>query len=383
MENQMLMSAVLRCFRTALLLLLITCCCPLVRSSLAASGALHSLGDFTYPYGSIFSPLLKGLSEHGGSRWNPGLKKKMKPEHRYMTYLTQVYQTSSRVQRSLDGSKVYNTVRLIKPQDECVAKSIKESFMQDLSYSLDQVRRKEQLLKSALLYYFDHDHPAPGSSVCYLSIKKQELSNQCQLCPGVHHAVNFTASADKRRRRRNWVEVDVTSFLQPLFKFQKTKIHLLVNVTCPEEQRAKGDGSRGPLEFTLRSPPLLLYLNDTSKPAHQRLTINAKAGQRPFSAASTFHKQMVFKPEKRLGRKRRWKRESQKSKRGCDSASSNWITGLFFHQSTTPGTAEGSARGPWASSTVHLFTPWCKTSSMRSLTPLCPGHRVSPPITVP
>lgn len=68
---------------------------------------------------------------------------------------------------------------------------------------------------------------------------------------------------------------------------------------------------------------------------------------------------------------------------GCGSASSNWITGLFFHQSTTPGTAEASARGPWASSMVHLSTPWCKTSSMRSLTPLCPGPRVFPPITAP
>lgn len=68
---------------------------------------------------------------------------------------------------------------------------------------------------------------------------------------------------------------------------------------------------------------------------------------------------------------------------GCDSASSNWTTGLFFHQSTTPGTAEASARGPWASSMGHLSTPWCKTSSMRSLTPLCPGPRAFPPITAP
>lgn len=187
--------------------------------------------------------------------------------------------------------------------------------MQDLSYSLDQVRRKEQLLKSALLYHFDHDIAAPGSSVCYLSIKEQELSNQCQLCPGVQYAVNVTAGAD-RWSRRNLVEVDVTSFLQPLFTFQKKIIHLLINVTCPEERRDRGDGCRGPLEFTLRAPPLLLYLNDTSKIAYQRLPIKAIAGQRPSTALNTFHKQMVFKPEKRFGRKRRWKRESQKSKRG-------------------------------------------------------------------
>lgn len=186
-----------------------------------------------------------------------------------------------------------------------------ESCMQDLPYSLTQVRSKEQLLKSALLYHFDRDHAAPGSSLCYLSIKERELSNQCQLCPGVQHAVNFTARAD-RKSRRNWVEVDVTSFLQPLFMFQKKNIHLLINVTCPEEQSARGDGCRGLLEFTLRSPPLLLYLKDTSKIAHQRFPI--KTGQRPSTALNTFHEQMVFKPEKKYGR--RWKRESQKSKRG-------------------------------------------------------------------
>lgn len=121
----MLMSVVLRYFRTVFLLLLVTCSCPLFRSSLAASNALHNLGDFTYPYSSIFSPLLKALSEHGGSRWSPGLRKKMKPEHKYMKYLTEVYKKSSRVQRSVDGNKVYNTVRLIKPQDECLALSNK------------------------------------------------------------------------------------------------------------------------------------------------------------------------------------------------------------------------------------------------------------------
>lgn len=125
MLKQMLKSAVLRYFRTVTLLLLVTCSSPLVTPSMSApnSTALRHLGGFSYPYDSIFSPLLKALSEHGGSRWNPGPKKKIKPEHRYMKYLTEVYKKSSRVQRSLDGHQIYNTVRLIKPQDECLAKS--------------------------------------------------------------------------------------------------------------------------------------------------------------------------------------------------------------------------------------------------------------------
>lgn len=61
---------------------------------------------------------------------------------------------------------------------------------------------------------------------------------------------------------------------------------------------------------------------------------------------------------------------------GCVSANSNWITGSFFHQSTTPGTAEAFVRGPWASSMAHQSTQWCRTSYMRSLTPLCPGPHV-------
>lgn len=181
--------------------------------------------------------------------------------------------------------------------------------MQELSYSLDQVRRKEQLLKSALLYSFDHDPPV--DSVCHLSILEQQRSNQCHLCPAVHHAVNFTAGTGGRSIR-NWVEVDITSFLQPFLKFQKKNIQLLINVTCPDEQRARADGS--PLNFTLRSPPLLLYLDDRSKIARQRLPADVKAGQKPATAADAFHKQMLVKPEPRTGPKRRWKRETPKNK---------------------------------------------------------------------
>lgn len=195
--------------------------------------------------------------------------------------------------------------------------SLSESFMQDLSYSLDQVRKKEQLLKSALLYHFDHDHTPRGIFMCHLSIKERERWNQCQLCPGVNHTVNFTADAE-RRSRRNWVEVDVTSFVQHLFKFQKNSIHLLISVTCPEAQRTSEDQRRRrrAVEVNLRSPPLLLYLSDTNKVAHQRSPVSAEASLESFTAANAFHEQMVLKAEKRFGRKRRWKREPQKSKRG-------------------------------------------------------------------
>lgn len=113
------MSAVLRCPRMVTFVMLVACGWPLLTSPTATCHDLHSLGDLSHPYDSIFSPLLKALSEHGGSRWNPELRRKMKPEERYMKYLTDVYKKTSRVQRRC------NTVRLIKPKDECFAQSNK------------------------------------------------------------------------------------------------------------------------------------------------------------------------------------------------------------------------------------------------------------------
>lgn len=125
----MLMSAALRFPRMVTFLLLVACGWPLLTSPTATCNDLHSLGDLTQPYHRIFSPLLKALSEHGGSRWNPEPRRKMKPEERYMKYLTDVYKKTSRVQRSLDGRRRCNTIRLIKPKDECFAQSNKgESF---------------------------------------------------------------------------------------------------------------------------------------------------------------------------------------------------------------------------------------------------------------
>lgn len=185
--------------------------------------------------------------------------------------------------------------------------------MQDLSYNLDQVRRKEHLLKSALLYSFDHVGAAPANTACYMSI--QEQSNRCQLCSMAQHTVNFTGGRDWRNRR-SWVEVDVTSFLQPLLKSHRRNIQLLINVTCHDKEKASGGGSKDPIKFTLRAPPLLLYLTDTSKIDHRRFQETEKALQTPIAAGNAFHKQMFAKSESRLQRKRRWKRDFPKSKRG-------------------------------------------------------------------
>ncbi|XP_034037539.1 growth/differentiation factor 9 [Thalassophryne amazonica] len=293
------------CVRAVLLLLLALVTCPL--------RAVHSLDQLTQqPYDSIFSPLFRALSEHGGSRWNPGLVRKIKPEHRYVRYLTDVYKSSSREKGSADGNHSYNTIRLIKPREECFTHSHEENFTQAVSYNLDQVKRKERLLKSALLYNFDHAGEMSLSTMCYLSVTEQEHSDQCRPCPDVLHAVNFTG----RRNKRNWVEVDVTAFLQPLLKFQKKTLHLLINITCLVDQSAMADGHKEHQKFTIRSPPLLLYLHDASKTAHQRSASVGRAGPKASAALNAFHKRIIFKTEHMMKHKRRWKRHSPKSQRG-------------------------------------------------------------------
>lgn len=139
---------------------------------------------------------------------------------------------------------------------------------------------------------------------------EQDHPNQCQLCTTVHYAVNFTASQDGTSTS-NWVEIDVTFFLAQHFKSQKKYVQLLINVTCSREDTAMADGHTALGTFTIRSPYLLLYLNDTSKMDLQRLQPNAKRGERPH----LFHKQIPVNAERRVEPKRRWRRELLKSKR--------------------------------------------------------------------
>lgn len=141
-----------------------------------------------------------------------------------------------------------------------------ESFMQDISYSLDRVRAQELLLKSVLLYSINHNHAASLASVCYLHVKEHVPADD-HVCLRSHAppysatSISFYFRAE-RAGRRKWVEVDVTSFLQPLLQGRRKELHLLLNLTCLE------DGLR--IELTHMAPSLLLYLNDTSEVAYQR-----------------------------------------------------------------------------------------------------------------
>lgn len=293
-------------FGMVFVLLLITCTCPIVRPSAAATNVLYnSLIDVSHhPYGNILSPLIKALSEHGGPK-SSDLSRRPKPEHKYIKYLSTVYKRSSRVQRPEDS--VYNTMRLIKPQAEGPGQRYEEGFMQDLSYRLDQVRKNEQLLKSTLLYSLDRGQASLVNTMCTLHITEEPVSH-CQRCSSLStiQSVNIT-----RGRGINWVEIDVTVFLLPLLKFQKNSLHLFINVSCADG--GNGDDHSTMLESELRSPPLLLYLSDTSKEVHQRLATK-RTEQKSSSAENKLHKE-IHKTNNLISHRRRLKRSSLKNKR--------------------------------------------------------------------
>ncbi|XP_055034227.2 growth/differentiatio [Misgurnus anguillicaudatus] len=282
-----------------------------------------SLGpDVSLHHGNILNPLLKALSEQ--NPWGD-FTPRTKPDSRYVRYMKRLYKLSSKHDRSHEASHLYNTVRLITPREECLQRS--REFMQDISYSLNRVRSQEQLLKSVLLYSFDHNHIAPFTSLCYLDVMEQEPSkdHMCSDHLKSHHAVpllSFRVHTERRVRRR-WVEVDVTSFLHPIIQAHKKDIHLLINLTCIEDMipRPGGQIHKSPVELTHRSPSLLLYLNDTSEVAYQRKA----TGNRMVDLTSN-HWDGKSRSWKTTSRKRRGTlRSTSVPKAGPDSSSSDLV----------------------------------------------------------
>ncbi|XP_062380589.1 growth/differentiation factor 9 isoform X2 [Sardina pilchardus] len=145
------------------------------------------------------------------------------------------------------------------------------------------------------------DKAASFTTLCYLDIEEHDPSAQ-QCCPNTHFSVAFPVHME-RRGRLKWVEVNVTSFLHPLFSSHKDDIHMLINLTCVVDGGIPYD-HKGPVELTLRSPSLLLYLNDTSKLAHQRWPPPSPMSG-GFNGRATFNHPMGFSPTRRIWRRRR------------------------------------------------------------------------------
>lgn len=129
--------------------------------------------------------------------------------------------------------------------------------MVDLLFNLDRVTAMEHLLKSVLLYTLNIS-TAPSSTVtCVwdLVVKKPVSSGKAP------SRVPYSFTLKKHR----WIEMDVTSLLQPLVAASERSIHMSVNFTCTKDQAPEDSVFNMPLSAP---PSLILYLNDTSAQAY-------------------------------------------------------------------------------------------------------------------
>ncbi|NXI43672.1 GDF9 factor, partial [Galbula dea] len=221
----------------------------------------------------LLPPLLKVLSDRGPQSWESQVPR-LQPDSRALRYMKRLYKMSATKEGIPKASRghLYNTVRLFTPCSECQHhhRDPREGDVHsvDLLFNLDRVTTLEHLLKSVLLYSFDTSVPTSPSitCLCHLSVKEHDFSSQ--VCPSVSHSIAFSLHFEVGRRK--WVEIDVTSFLQPLIATHRRNIHLAVNVTCLMGDPQHSPRLANPIHVALVPPSLLLYLNDTSEQAYHR-----------------------------------------------------------------------------------------------------------------
>ncbi|XP_026714148.1 growth/differentiation factor 9 [Athene cunicularia] len=222
---------------------------------------------------ALLPPLLKVLADRGPQDW-AGEAPRLRPDSRALRYMKRLYKMSATKEGipKANKSHLYNTVRLFTPCSEC--KHHHGDLMRgdihsvDLLFNLDRVTALEHLLKSVLLYSFDTSVPISSSitCMCHLSVKERDFSSQ--VCPSISHTIAFSLHFEVRKRK--WVEIDVTSFLQPLIATNRRNIHMAVNITCLMGDPQQNTKLENPIHMALVPPSLLLYLNDTSEQAYHR-----------------------------------------------------------------------------------------------------------------
>ncbi|NXE98510.1 GDF9 factor, partial [Menura novaehollandiae] len=220
---------------------------------------------------ALLPPLLKVLSHHSPRGWESEAPR-LQPDSRALRYMKRLYRMSATKEGvpKFHKGHLYNTVRLFTPCWECqhghreLGKGDVHSV--DLLFNLDRVTDLEHLLKSVLLYSFDTSVPISSSLtyICHLSLKEHDFSSQ--VCPSTSHSLTLSLHLDVRKRK--WVEIDVTSFLQPLIATNRRNIRMAVNFTCRMGDPQQSTKLDNPLDVTLIPPSLLLYLNDTSEQAY-------------------------------------------------------------------------------------------------------------------
>ncbi|XP_056430938.1 growth/differentiation factor 9 isoform X2 [Hyla sarda] len=227
-----------------------------------------SAGDSQLAYESqafqMLPPLFKELSERPD--WIEGTPAPQSVAIKYMKKLFKISATKEGVPR-VHRNAEYNTVRLFTPKTECKPGLRLETRghvkTQDLTFNVDSVSALEQNLRSVLLYAVNKRYSS-SNITCTFTLENTDEELPSPMCPRVPHMFEF-----QLRNKRRWVEIDVTTFLQP-FVSTRQIIHLSVNLTCLWNKHHHIFGTMGPLQMTRSPPCLLLYLNDTSNKAYHR-----------------------------------------------------------------------------------------------------------------
>ncbi|XP_043843640.1 growth/differentiation factor 9 [Dromiciops gliroides] len=217
----------------------------------------------------LLPPLLKVLA----NRHLPGAPR-LQPDSRalrYMKRLYKAYATKEGIPKS-DRSHLYNTVRLFTPSAQHQQPSwgqvtgVLQSM--DLLFNLDRITALEHLLKSVLLYSLKNSVSFSSTTkyMCHLVVKEPECSSP--FCFRSPQSFTFNSQFEFRKNHK-WIEIDVTTLLQPLVASNKRNIHIAVNFTCLKDQQNPVQDELSDVAI-LMSPSLLVYLNDTSTQAYHR-----------------------------------------------------------------------------------------------------------------
>ncbi|XP_074147112.1 growth/differentiation factor 9 [Sminthopsis crassicaudata] len=217
----------------------------------------------------LFPPLHKVLVNHhlpGAPRLQPDSR-----ALRYMKRLYKAYVTKEGIPKS-DRSHLYNTVRLFTPSSQQQQPSwghvtgVLQSM--DLLFNLDHITTLEHLLKSVLLYSLKNSvsFSPITKCMCHLVVKEPQYSHPSSFRSPQSFTFNLQFEFSKNHK---WIEIDVTTLLQPLVASNKKNINMVVNFTCLKDQQNPVQDEIFDMAV-LMPPSLLVYLNDTSAQAYHR-----------------------------------------------------------------------------------------------------------------
>ncbi|XP_023052055.1 growth/differentiation factor 9 isoform X3 [Piliocolobus tephrosceles] len=219
------------------------------------------------PSSFLFPREKQGMS--GGA---PRLQPDSRALH-YMKKLYKTYATKEGIPKS-NRSHLYNTVRLFTPctQHKQVPGDQVTGILPsvDLLFNLDRITTVEHLFKSVLLYTINNSVSFSSAVKCVCNLMIKEPKSPSKTLRRAPYSLTFNSQFEFGKKHK-WIEIDVTSLLQPLVASSKRSIHMSINFTCMKDQLEHPSAQNGLFNMTLLVPPsLILYLNDTSAQAYHR-----------------------------------------------------------------------------------------------------------------